>query len=559
MKIFRLQPLFTLLFIGISIFPIAAQTTSGQATKRAKTNSSTSKHRQCISPAAKAKMDAEIEKTRAYLVRKGILAPKSQRRKAAPLKFIWPLRQAAKFNDPGYYVIDAGVDHNPATNAIKDYMGEMRTYDGHQGVDIGLYPFSIHKIDSNHAEVIAAETGVIVIKNDGFNDRNCPNTVITDEGNEIVLEHADGSRTCYAHLKKNSLTTLGIGATVQKGAFLGIVASSGNSSAPHLHFGVEDPDGKIIDPFAGPCNTLNGMTSWWLDQKPYWETRINKVMSNEVDGIQEMACPTPANQNLKNQFEPMGRVWLTTFIVHQQPNTTLNWKVYGPDNSLFTSKNTSLTTFEVEKFHEFEFVANNQEGLWRVEVTLGSQTESHNFVVGDISACPPILNLVENPSKDSVYQAADTLFSNSVISNNLTISYEAGKAIVLNAGFSAGGGTTFLATIKSCTNASFVDEIALSEKLRLTSDNPLAAELQVFPNPFKTSATIQYVLPQATTIQLSLYDVNGKLATTILPKTVVAAGIQQIDWTKTQGLSGIYFLVLTSSDNQLVKRVVLQP
>ena len=49
---------------------------------------------------------------------------------------------------------------------------------------------------------------------------------------------------------------------------LGIVGSSGNSSMPHLHFGLEDEDGVVIDPFAGPSSQEE---TWWCEQNPQGE------------------------------------------------------------------------------------------------------------------------------------------------------------------------------------------------------------------------------------------------------------------------------------------------
>ena len=66
-------------------------------------------------------------------------------------------------------------------------------------------------------------------------------------GNLIVLNHGQGYQTYYAHL---SAIKRGIkaGATVSRGEVIGLVGSTGHSTAPHLHFETRK-DNRYIDPF----------------------------------------------------------------------------------------------------------------------------------------------------------------------------------------------------------------------------------------------------------------------------------------------------------------------
>jgi len=58
-------------------------------------------------------------------------------------------------------------------------------------------------------------------------------------GNYVVLEHASGEFSHYAHLKAGSVAVQA-GETVRRGQSLGRLGSSGNSTEPHLHFQVTD-------------------------------------------------------------------------------------------------------------------------------------------------------------------------------------------------------------------------------------------------------------------------------------------------------------------------------
>lgn len=64
-------------------------------------------------------------------------------------------------------------------------------------------------------------------------------------GTTVMIEHADGSKTRYAHL---SVALVSAGDTVSAGQALGRVGSTGRSTGPHLHFEVLDRNGRAVNP-----------------------------------------------------------------------------------------------------------------------------------------------------------------------------------------------------------------------------------------------------------------------------------------------------------------------
>jgi len=72
----------------------------------------------------------------------------------------------------------------------------------------------------------AADGEVIVSKSGGWNG---------GYGNYIVIKHASGAQTLYAHTSSNAV---GVGASVSAGETIGYVGSSGRSTGAHLHFEV---------------------------------------------------------------------------------------------------------------------------------------------------------------------------------------------------------------------------------------------------------------------------------------------------------------------------------
>ena len=198
--------------------------------------------------------------------------------------FIWPVQQADGFDYTSTWGISVYFDHDETTGGLQDWNCGTRTYDtssgyNHQGVDIFLWPFSWKQMIEGQTEIIAAAAGQIVYKNDGSFDRNCTAGGNGQQWNAVFVEHSDGSVAWYGHMKAGSLTSKNVGDTVAQGEYLGIVASSGNSTGPHLHFEVYDENNNLIDPYAGPCNDLND-TSWWADQKEYLNSGVNAALTH---------------------------------------------------------------------------------------------------------------------------------------------------------------------------------------------------------------------------------------------------------------------------------------
>ncbi|MFD3694815.1 peptidoglycan DD-metalloendopeptidase family protein [Streptomyces sp. NPDC058646] len=68
-------------------------------------------------------------------------------------------------------------------------------------------------------------------------------------GNEVVIRHADGKYSQYAHLSSLSVSS---GQSVTAGQQIGLSGSTGNSTGPHLHFEIRTSPsyGSDMDPIA---------------------------------------------------------------------------------------------------------------------------------------------------------------------------------------------------------------------------------------------------------------------------------------------------------------------
>ncbi|MGI9115184.1 MAG: M23 family metallopeptidase [Chthoniobacterales bacterium] len=100
----------------------------------------------------------------------------------------------------------------------------------------------VENFTSYGAEVHAVADGTVVSRLDTLDDQppgKLPEpssiTIETVDGNHVVIDIGGGCFAFYAHLQKDSVK-VHVGDTVKKGAVLGKLGNSGNTSAPHLHF-----------------------------------------------------------------------------------------------------------------------------------------------------------------------------------------------------------------------------------------------------------------------------------------------------------------------------------
>ncbi|HHS98179.1 MAG TPA: M23 family metallopeptidase [Chloroflexi bacterium] len=94
----------------------------------------------------------------------------------------------------------------------------------HKGLDIAAYL---------HDPIYAAAAGTVVFAG-----------VSGGYGNLVIIEHADGWESWYAHLSVISVTE---GQEVEQGEVIGAAGSTGYSTGPHLHFELRY-QGRPVDP-----------------------------------------------------------------------------------------------------------------------------------------------------------------------------------------------------------------------------------------------------------------------------------------------------------------------
>jgi murein DD-endopeptidase MepM/ murein hydrolase activator NlpD len=112
----------------------------------------------------------------------------------------------------GYTLTGGAVDADPS----------------HTDLSSGFYALDIG--GTCGTPILAPASGVVVTaQHDPANN--------TSWGNTVVIEHADGLYTRYAHLHS---ITVNVGDTVAEGQVIGLMGSTGLSFGPHVHFQIYD-------------------------------------------------------------------------------------------------------------------------------------------------------------------------------------------------------------------------------------------------------------------------------------------------------------------------------
>lgn len=144
----------------------------------------------------------------------GIMGPKLARGLASKNNY-----STEEFMDSGDFLWPV-----PSSNRVSSKFGP-RWGRHHDGIDIPARA---------GAHVVAAQDGVIVHSG-----------TMGGYGNIIVISHASGLFSVYAHNKKNLVRQ---NQTVHRGQVIAQVGSSGHSTGPHLHFEIRH-DSRALDPY----------------------------------------------------------------------------------------------------------------------------------------------------------------------------------------------------------------------------------------------------------------------------------------------------------------------
>ena len=107
-------------------------------------------------------------------------------------------------------------------------------------------------------------------------------TTDKDYGNAVLIDHADGYQTLYAHLSNKTVSP---GAAVIKGQEIGKSGKSGNVTGPHLHYEVRKGKNNPVDPAelqgaGSPITSATGMMNFASTDKATKDAAVSSSSSS---------------------------------------------------------------------------------------------------------------------------------------------------------------------------------------------------------------------------------------------------------------------------------------
>ena len=80
--------------------------------------------------------------------------------------------------------------------------------------------------------------------------------------------------------------------------------------------------------------------------------------------------------------------------------------------------------------------------------------------------------------------------------------------------------------------------------------------MSAYPNPFTSQTTIGFVLPEESPVKLDIYDMSGRLVSTLLDQRMTP-GLHQVVYVPNNARTGLYLCRLTTNKGFIVKKIML--
>ena len=78
----------------------------------------------------------------------------------------------------------------------------------------------------------------------------------------------------------------------------------------------------------------------------------------------------------------------------------------------------------------------------------------------------------------------------------------------------------------------------------------------IYPNPFNPETTIEYIIPTDEMVSVSIYDLNGRMVTS-LSNGVQSAGYHSVVWNASEMPTGLYFVKLVAGSYRETQKIML--
>lgn len=149
-----------------------------------------------------------------------------------PIRTELKLLQKGKIKDDTSFVYHLPFEENKTRLVVQGYFSRY-THKHRAALDFKM---------KSGTKICAVRDGIVIrIKADG--KRGGGNSKYRADGNYIVIQHNDSSRSGYWHLRHEALFVK-VGDQVKQGQIIGLSGKTGYTYFPHLHFIVWKSNGK---------------------------------------------------------------------------------------------------------------------------------------------------------------------------------------------------------------------------------------------------------------------------------------------------------------------------
>lgn len=177
-----------------------------------------------------------------------------------------------------------------------------------------------------------------------------------------------------------------------------------------------------------------------------------------------------------------------------------------------------------------------------------------------------IIAVNDNPVTSGFYGANTKLTSTGVINNTGSVILQAGVEVILETGFIAEEGSDFEAIIDTCETPQQLITIYnedFGEINQITSfDDKItrigqSVDFSIFPNPSNERSYVNFELPQAISIRLSVLDLNGNQVLNLAQEQVLDKGSYSYEVDSSRLPSGIYIISMVYGKERMFKKMVV--
>ena len=133
-------------------------------------------------------------------------------------------------------------------------------------------------------------------------------------------------------------------------------------------------------------------------------------------------------------------------------------------------------------------------------------------------------------------------------------------------GYHTDGNTTTVIMVKPSSDLFTVSgDFEIDEALVANSDGYIDVNVydamsysisSIYPNPFNPETTIEYVIPKDEMVSVSIYDLQGRMVTS-LSNGVQSAGYHSITWNASEMPTGLYFVKLVAGSYRETQKIML--